>query len=181
MAEDLRIRRYESGDADAVWELHERAMRDAGTDPADLPGTDDLRRVREAYVETGGDFVVGVLEGEGDPAETDGDPLQVGDGTLVAMGGFLPCEEGHAEERSVEGAAELHRMRVAPDHQRKGYGRRILAALERRAREAGYELLLATTASRQRSAVRFYPDEGYVETGRSTHGEYELIHFEKRL
>lgn len=204
MSGDLRIRRYESGDADAVWELHERAMRDAGTDPADLPGTDDLRRVREAYVETGGDFLVGVRPADppgdagGDPLDGDGtdptddrgedspdgdgtDPLRVADGTLVAMGGFLPTEAGHAEERSVAGAAELHRMRVAPDHQRRGYGRRILHALERRAGAAGYDLLLATTARRQRSAVQFYPDEGYVETGRSTHGEYELVHFEKRL
>jgi ribosomal protein S18 acetylase RimI-like enzyme len=173
----LRLRRYEAADADAVWRLHERALADAGTDPADVPGTDDLRDVETAYLERGGEFLVGVLSAE---AAAPGVP-RVADGALAAMGGYLPTEAGHADERSVEGAAELHRMRVAPAHQRAGLGRELLDALERRARAAGFELLVATTAARQRAAARFYPAEGYTETGRSAHGDYELIHFEKQL
>jgi GNAT superfamily N-acetyltransferase len=173
----VRLRRYEETDADAVWRLHERALADAGTDPGDVPGTEDLRDVEASYLEAGGEFLVGVLpEAEAAPAAG-----RVADGALVAMGGFLPSEAGHADERTVEGAAELHRMRVAPAHQRQGYGRQLLAALERRAREAGFDRLLATTATRQRASTRFYPAEGYTETGRSTHGDYELIHFEKEL
>ncbi|TQR22273.1 hypothetical protein C9J85_08780 [Haloferax sp. wsp5] len=42
------------------------------------------------------------------------------DGGLAAMGGFLPNDVGHADERTVPGAAELHRMRVAPSRQRRG-------------------------------------------------------------
>ena len=72
-------------------------------------------------------------------------------------------------------------MRVAPTHQRSGYGGRLLAALERRARTAGFDRLLATTAARQQGAVRFYPAAGYAETDRSTTGDYELVHFEKPL
>jgi ribosomal protein S18 acetylase RimI-like enzyme len=182
MAQRLRIRRYEADDADAVWELHERAMADAGTDPSAIPGTDDVRRVEEAYLAVGGEFLVGVLPGADGPAPGSGDEpaLSVEDDALVAMGGFLPTEAGHEDERSVPGAAELHRMRVAPAHQRRGYGRRLLDGLESRAREAGFERLLAT-ARRQRSAVRFYAGEGYARTGTSTYGEYELVHFEKRL
>lgn len=178
MSDALRVRRYEDGDADAVWTLHERTLAAAGTDPADVPGTDDLRRVRAAYLGPGGEFLVGVLPGpvEGGHA---GAP-RTDDGALVAMGGFRPRESG-GDGRPDGGAAELRRMRVAPDHQRRGHGSRLLGALEDRAREAGFDRLLATTARRQRSAVRFYPARGYAETGRSTHGAYELLHFEKRL
>ena len=45
------------------------------------------------------------------------------------------------------------------------------------------ELVLAVrrAAARQRSAVAFYPAAGYREVGRSTYGEYELVHFQKEL
>jgi hypothetical protein len=33
------VRRFDPGDADAVVDLHERALDAAGTDPADVPGT----------------------------------------------------------------------------------------------------------------------------------------------
>lgn len=86
-----------------------------------------------------------------------------------AMGGYLPTEAGYDDERSVRGAAELHRMRVAPTHQGQRYGRAVLAELEARAVDAGFELLLATTAARQRRAVAFYPAAGYREVDGSTH------------
>jgi ribosomal protein S18 acetylase RimI-like enzyme len=176
---DLALRDYDPRDADAVWALHEWALRDAGTDPAAVPGADDLRDVEATYLDSGGAFLVGI----GDPAECDDRVPRTFDGPLVAMGGFLPTEAGYDDERSVadDATAELHRMRVAPTHQRRGYGERLLCALERRAADAGFERLLATTAARQRAAVGFYPDHGYREVDRSTQGEYELVHFEKRL
>jgi GNAT superfamily N-acetyltransferase len=181
---ELTLRDYDPRDAEAVWTLHEWALSNAGTDPADVPGTDDLRRIESAYRDAGGAFLVGVVAAvpAGDE-ERGGDrgPPATFDGRLVAMGGFVPCESGRADERAVGGAAELHRMRVAPTHQRRGYGRAILHALEARAREAGFGRLLATTARRQQSAVNFYPDEGYREVDRSTAGEYELVHFETEL
>ena len=179
MTSDLALRRYDTRDADVVWELHEWAMRTAGTDPADVPGTDDLRQIERHYVETGGAFLVGVPEGDG--AEVDPAVPETFDGPLVAMGGFLPSESGHDDERTVPGAAELHRMRVAPPLQGRGYGRELLTALERRAADRGFEALLATTAARQEAAARFYPAAGYREVDRSTQGEYELRHFEKAL
>ena len=215
MANELQLRRYEPRDADPVWTLHEWALRDAGTDPEDVPGVEDLRRVEATYLDAGGDFLVGVLpdaafaiEGNREKAGGQGkkegkqrenhcpggrvgheprlarrDSLRVDEGVLVAMGGYLPCgaNGGDRGERSGSGAAELHRMRVAPTHQRSGYGKRLLAALERRARVAGFDRLLATTATRQQEAVRFYPAAGYAETDRSTTGDYELVHFEKPL
>jgi GNAT superfamily N-acetyltransferase len=179
MASDLTLRRYDTRDADAVWDLHEWAMRTAGTDPADVPGTDDLRRIEGHYLETGGAFLVGIGDAAG--AEIDAAVPETFDGPLVAMGGVLPSESGHDDERTVPGAGELHRMRVAPPLQGRGYGRDLLIALERRAADLGFETLLATTAARQEAAVQFYPAAGYREVDRSTHGEYELLHFEKTL
>lgn len=182
MADELTLRRYDARDADPVRDLHEWAMRDAGTDPTDIPGTDDLQRIEAAYLDSGGDFLVGVLATD-DGVETAGErPYpRTFDGPLVAMGGLLPSERGHADERTVPGAAELHRMRVAPPLQGRGYGRQVLDALETRAAELGFETLLATTAARQTAATRFYPAAGYAEVDRSAMGEYELVHFEREL
>lgn len=181
MTASVQFRRYEEADTDALLALDEWALRDAGTDPADVPGSEDLGSVQEAYLDAGGDFIVGTVT----PGDLDGaaarTPPQVGDRRLVAMGGYLPTEAGYDDERSVRGAAELHRMRVAPTHQGRGYGRVLLAELEARAVDAGFELLLATTATRQRRAVAFYPAAGYREVGRSEHGGYELVHYEKRI
>lgn len=176
MASELRFRRYDPRDSDGILALHEWAMRAAGADPADVPGTEDLEAVEESYFETGGEFLVGVssaVDAEGVPSTHDG--------ALVAMGGFLPNEHGHADERTVPGSVELHRMRVAPPLQGNGYGRALLEELEGRIDSETYDLLLATTSKRQRRAITLYEDAGYREVSRSEHGEYELIHFEKPL
>ena len=203
---DLRFRQYDERDAAAVWRLHELAMAPTATDPEDIPGTDDLRAIEETYLDAGGEFLVGVLPDAGTDAEgerdagTGAEPTQeagasagktgtgepaaapaVHDGLLVAMGGVLPNEAGHDDERSVSGAAELHRMRVAPAHQRDGYGRDLLHALEEWARAAGFDPLLATTARTQPAAVEFYRGEGYEAVGESTEAGYTLVHFEKSL
>lgn len=178
----LRLRRYDPRDADAVWTLHEWAMRDAGTDPDAIPGTEDLRRVGASYLDVGGEFLVGVDGAEHGSETVDGDgPPETFDGSLVAIGGLLPNDAGHADERTVPGAAELHRMRVAPTHQRRGISRRLLAALERAAVDRGFEAVLATTARRQAGAVALYRGAGYEAAGRSREAGYDLVHFEKRL
>jgi GNAT superfamily N-acetyltransferase len=181
---DLHVRRHEAGDADAVRTLHEWAMGETDTDPGDVPGTEDLDSVEASYLDAGGEFLVGVLDGDpatATPAGADRRPPAVADGTLVAMGGVLPSAAGHDEERRVEGAAALHRMRVAPTHQGRGYGRAILDALEAAARERGFDVVLATTARTQPRAVAFYPAAGYDLVGESTAAGYELVHYEKRL
>jgi ribosomal protein S18 acetylase RimI-like enzyme len=148
------VRRYEPGDEPAVKRVFQRAMRDAGTDPADVPGTQDLDWVEAAYLDHGGEFLV--VEA---------------DGAVVATGGLV-----------VDGdVGELFRVAVDPDHQRAGHGSRLLAALEDAARERGAERMVLTTAQRQDAAVDFYPDHGYEQTGHDRHGEYHLSHFAKRL
>lgn len=174
------FRRYDPKDSDAVVHLHEWAMRVAGTDPADVPGTEDVRQVEASYLDAGGEFLVGVM-GE-DSIDGNGDDIpETFDGRVVAIGGFLPNEVGHADERTVAGAAELHRMRVAPPCQGRGYGRALLKALETRAEAAGYDILLATTARRQERAIHLYELSGYEAVDESTFDEYDLVHFEKEL
>ncbi|ELZ57424.1 MULTISPECIES: GNAT family N-acetyltransferase [Halorubrum] len=167
-------------------------MRETGVDPSDIPGTDDLRSIRTVYLDSGGAFIVGVLDSVSDADSrelletntletSEVDALATHDGTVVAMGGFMPNSAGHADERDRPGAAELHRMRVAPPFQRQGLGRELITELERRATAAGFESLLATTSTRQSAALSFYPDRGYEEVERSAAGEYELVHYEKSL
>ncbi len=148
------VRRYEPDDEDAVRDVFERAMREAGTDPADVPGTRDLGWIEAAYIDPGGEFLVVAVDGE-----------------VVATGGLVV-------DRDV---AELFRVAVDPDHQREGHGSRLLEALEDAARDRGVERVVLTTARRQSSALAFYPQCGYERTGDDRHGEYRLRHYAKRL
>lgn len=160
-----RLRRYHQGDGPAVRSVHERALRDAGTDPADVPGNDDLERIEAAYFESGGEFLV----------------VDCGTRTapnVIATGGYRPVD-GSVEDTG-RGTAELFRMAVAPERQGEGHGARVLSGLERRARGSGFERVVLSTAARQGSAG-FYAAHGYHETGRERYGEYELIGFEKPL
>ncbi len=187
----VRFRRYDPRDAGAVATLDDWAMRRAGTDPADIPGHGDVETIGDTYLDAGGAFLVGVLDaGEGDSGTDDppfdGESYDRGtfetfDGVVVAMGGFLPNEAGYADERTVTGAAELHRMRVAPPCQGRGYGTKLLTVLEERVAAAGFLRVLATTARRQERALSLYDGTGYERVDTSRYGAYELVHFEKSL
>jgi ribosomal protein S18 acetylase RimI-like enzyme len=150
----LTIRRYQLVDQEAVWELHNLALRQAGAFAGNGPWDDDLRHVESAYLSNGGEFLVGALGGR-----------------VVAMGGL--------RRRSAE-VAEVKRMRVHPEVQRRGYGRAILLALEQRARQLGYVRLVLDTTTRQRAAIALYRGHGFVVTGRTTAGMATLL-MAKRL
>jgi ribosomal protein S18 acetylase RimI-like enzyme len=192
-ATGLRLRQYDPRDSEAVVCLDGWALRDVGTDPDDIPGNEDVRAIASTYLDAGGEFLVGVLSGprqavlgSDDSLDTPDAPerpdrLRTFDGWLVAAGGFLPSTDGYEDERTVSGAAELHRMRVAPPAQGRGYGWKLLDALESRAAAAGFDLLLATTARRQTAAVKLYRSAGYTEIERSRFEGYELVHFQRAV
>lgn len=195
MADDLHLRRYRPDDRDAVWAVHERAFRAsplpfvervAGRRPATAnvaPIDEDLRRIESAYLESCGEFLVGCVEprstdsasGERaghDTAERPND-LQAGDGEVVAVGGFVPVGDG---------AIEIKRIRVDPDHQRNGYGAAVLSALEDAARRAGYERAVLETHELLAAAQALYESRGYRETGRESGRDgYDRIRYEKVL
>ncbi len=93
----LRVRRYEPEDREAVWRLHNEALDGVGAHLGNGPWDDDLHEIEAAYLEAGGEFLVGVL-----------------DGRVVAMG---------ALRRVSPGRAEIKRMRVEPALQGRGHGR----------------------------------------------------------
>lgn len=113
----------------------------------------DLDAIEETYLEAGGEFLVGEVAGE-----------------IVAMGAFEPVDEE---------TVEITRMRVDPAHQRRGYGQRVLDALEAEARDRGYTAFELDTLARQDAARALYEANGYRETDRLTIGEYEVLFYRK--
>ena len=156
MPSELHIRRYRPGeDDDVVWELHVIGIRQTGTDIGHGPWDDDLRAIEASYIEKGGDFLVGEVDGQ-----------------AVAIGGIVPITDNRAE---------LKRMRVHPAYQRRGFGEAILHALEQRARQAGIRHLFLDTTLKQRAAVALYRKHGYREIGESVIGGFDCLVFEKDL
>ncbi|MCJ0620357.1 GNAT family N-acetyltransferase [Haloarcula hispanica] len=157
---DLTLRRYRPADADAVWDLHERALRDAGGwDEAFAHRDTDLRSVQSEYLDAGGEFLVGHRHG-----------------SLVAMGAFHP----HVDDAD---AMVLRRMRVDPAHQRRGYGTRVLNELEARARKRGYDRAELDTTTVQTAAMAFYEQHGYEQVGEEyvDPADMTLVFYEKNL
>lgn len=57
--------------------------------------------------------------------------------------------------------AEIKRMYVVPELQRRGLARRMLAHLESTAAAAGIEALILSTGAPQREAIELYESSGY--------------------
>ncbi|AQA06500.1 GNAT family N-acetyltransferase [Mycobacterium sp. MS1601] len=74
------------------------------------------------------------------------------DGIAVAGGAF---------RRYDETTAELKRIWTAATHRQRGYGKLVVAELERVARERGYRRIYLTTGPRQPEAVALYLSAGY--------------------
>ena len=68
---------------------------------------------------------------------------------------------GGGIKRDDDGVAEIKRMYVAPAARRQGLGRRLLEALEEKARELGYARIRLDTGNRQPHAQAMYERAGY--------------------
>jgi DNA-binding MarR family transcriptional regulator/GNAT superfamily N-acetyltransferase len=77
--------------------------------------------------------------------------------------------------------AELKRMWVAPESRRIGLGRRILAELERRARDHGVKIVRLETNRALDEAIELYRGSGYREVAAFNEEPYAHHWFEKRL
>lgn len=80
-----------------------------------------------------------------------------------------------------EDTAEVKRMFVAPKERGRGHGRRVLHALEARARALGCARVVLDTAATLKEAASMYLREGYVETERYNDNPYAARWFEKTL
>lgn len=157
MSEGFRIRRYRWSDLDTVWALHQISLAQVGLTPGDgVYYDDDFPRISEIYLGNRGDFLVGEVLGP----------------RIVAMGG-LRCVD--------DDTAEMCRLRVHPEYQRRGYGAQILRDLERRARELGYSLLRGDTTAQQEAALELYRKFGWRELRRELRGTSVVIYIEKQL
>lgn len=162
MGEQFPIRQYRPADAERVLTVYELALEAHGWKfaeelPPDLQVTDDFLGISDDYLDVNGDFLVGIREGE-----------------IIATGGFRP--------RSDE-TAEIRKMAVHPDHQRRGYGDRMLVELEDRARSRGFDHLVLETFERLTAARSLYETHGYEQTHREPDDTFadDRIHYRKDL
>ncbi|HLI91823.1 MAG TPA: GNAT family N-acetyltransferase [Ktedonobacteraceae bacterium] len=158
------LRRYTPADQQAVEHLHVLAIQQIGAYLGRGPWDDDIYAIEEVYLKNQGEFLIGEC-----------------DGLFVAMG---------ALKRTSPERAEIKRMRVYPEYQRRGYGQIILSELEARARALGYRVLHLDTAIVQIPAQKLYEKNGYREVGRTilqqqvgkdTYQPLEVILYEKQL
>ncbi len=76
---------------------------------------------------------------------------------------------------------ELENVAVDPTHQRRGFGRTLIAFAEQRARDLGLTAVTLYTNAAMVENLRLYPQLGFVETGRRVEDGYRRVFFRKNL
>ncbi|MGH3580692.1 MAG: GNAT family N-acetyltransferase [Mycobacterium sp.] len=101
---------------------------------------------------------------------------------VVGLAGGTPVAGG-AFRRLDASTAELKRIWTSSAHRGRGYGKLVVAELERIAHDRGYTRVYLTTGPRQPEAVALYLSTGYTALyDRSLPPEQIGVHaFEKRL
>jgi ribosomal protein S18 acetylase RimI-like enzyme len=141
----IDIRRFQSGDGTRIRKLNETAMATTPEYVPDAPD-EDLRDVKQHYLDSGGEFLVGSA-----------------DDTIIGMGAYSTPNEWKEGYISLhDRTAELTRMRVAPDWQGRGIGSAIYTELEQRARHDGYGRFVLDTGVENNAARGFYEDHGFL-------------------
>ena len=151
----MNIRQYRSTDENAVWNLHNLALEATGAHAGNGPWDDDLKSIEEVYILSGGDFLVGEL-----------------DGMVIAMG---------ALKRTDSERVQLKRMRIHPSHHRKGYGQIMVTALEERAVALGFRIVHLDTTTIQVAAQKLYEKNGFRKVGEDRFERFEVLLYEKEL
>ena len=132
--------------------------------------TDALAELSRRYGGSGDDTPISL---------TDFDPpagrffVAAADGDLVACAGW----------RRHDDDAELKRMYTSPAVRGRGVARRILAAIEESAREAGCKRVILETGDRQPEAIALYTSAGYrrIEDFGYYKGEEGVLSFARDL
>ncbi len=149
----LEIRRYKNFDNETVWDLHFRALAPTGMLLRSREYDDDLYDIENHYINNRGEFLIGTLEGK-----------------TVCMG---------ALRKKTDSLAEIKRMRVYPEYQRRGYGQIILDRLEESAKQLGYSRICLDTGAKNLAARKFYEKNDYLEVRRGEIVGMAIIFYEK--
>lgn len=153
--DNLIIREYVPADKEEVLNLHRLAMESIGVYRHEPHWNEDLDTIETTYGEGRGLFLVGTI-----------------DRTIVAMGAY---------KKTSPDVAEIKRMRVLPGMQKKGYGKRIYAELEKRAIASAIRRFFLETSVLQENAIDLYRAAGFQETRRVVIDGYDCIVYEKEL
>lgn len=94
-------------------------------------------------------------------------------GTPIATGGWRTMDENG--EGYADGDAEIKRMYVTPEARGLGLARRILAALEDDAREAGRLRMVLETGTKQPEAIALYTSSGYTPCTKFGHYRHHAL------
>jgi GNAT superfamily N-acetyltransferase len=97
------------------------------------------------------------------PASVGPEEMAPPDGWFVAVYADGRAVAGGGVRRLDDETAEIKRMYVVPDARGRGFGRRLLAALEDAARELGYRRVRLDTGAEQPRALALYRSAGYRE------------------
>ncbi len=84
---------------------------------------------------------------------------------------------GSVMGKEADGTLYIGKLMVHPDHQRKGYGRRLVTAIEECCPRRRYELF---TSTRSVNNIRLYESLGYKKFDeRDADGEIRFVYLEK--
>lgn len=160
MVSDVLIRPWGTGDEAGVRALHDRTPMSPDV-PLEHPvpwfgDLDDIaRNFRAFFVAGADDGIVGIVGITGP-----------GDDVPPKLGAILP---------DANRVARLTRMRVAPEWQRQGIGRRLVNTVIDWARERGGTHVILETTPQQPRAIALYASCGFTETAMSTAGPWTLV------
>ena len=153
--EKVIIRQYQDSDKNVVWQLHVDGLDQTGSFIFNPALDSDFENIRGIYINNDGEFFVASL-----------------DDTVIGMGALRKIDSN---------TAEIKRMRVSIQHQRKGLGSTILEKLIERAKELGYKKLILDTSEKQTAAKQLYEKFGFEEYDRKKLGDHEIIFYELDL
>lgn len=75
----------------------------------------------------------------------------------------------------------IYSVAIAPEYQKRGLGRLLLAHAEQQARQAGYDVVRLYTNGKMEANIALYSRLGYRETGRETYPGGTVVHMTKQL
>ncbi len=153
--QSFKVRRYDQNEKNAVFNLYSKALVESESASGNGEWDEDFKDIEATYIKSGGEFLVGIISGR-----------------VVAAGALRKLDDNKAE---------IKRLRVDPEFQRRGFGQTILSSLESRAKELGFSSLQLDTSIVQEAASKLYEKNGYQEYDRRLIGGLGYIFYKKNI